>query len=134
VFRGNIGSIALLAHRDNFPQNAVILFGTQPTLTNPILTPPNWNPSTGPQTITLDVSSYQNQPVSVSIAVGNQESQSVLRTLTANGQPAGHVTVIWDGRADNGMWVAPGAYTLTVRVSDGIGNVVSRQALTTIAY
>lgn len=134
VFQGNIGSIALLRSDGTFPQNAVVLFGTKPALSNLVVRPSNYNPSAKPQTIALDVTSYQSQPVAVSIAFFNQESQSVLRTVRASAQPTGHVTIPWDGRADNGMWVAPGAYTLTVSVSDGIGNTVSRQTLTRIDY
>lgn len=134
LFRGNIGSIALLRSDDSFSQNAVVLFGTKPTLSNLIVEPPNYNPGLGAQAVSLDVSSHQNQPVTVSIAFFNQESQSVLRTVTANERSAGHVTISWDGRADNGMWVAPGAYTLKVTASDGIGNAVSRNTLTMIAY
>jgi hypothetical protein len=44
------------------------------------------------------------------------------------------MTVLWDGHADNGLWASPGAYTLTVTVSDAIGNAVSRQALMSISY
>lgn len=134
LLRGNIGSIALLRSDGSFSQNAVVLFGTKPTLSNLAVEPPNYNPGLGSQVVSLDVSSYQNQPVTVSIAFFNQQSQSVLRTVAANGRNAGHVTVSWDGRADNGMWVAPGAYTLTVTASDGIGNAVSRNTLTMIAY
>jgi flagellar hook assembly protein FlgD len=134
LLRGNIGSIVLLRSDNAFSQNAVVLFGTKPALSNLAVAPPNYNPGLGPQAISLDVSSYQNQPVSVSIAYFNQESQSVLRTVTANGRSAGHVTINWDGHAENGMWVAPGAYTLTVTASDGIGNAVSRKLLTMISY
>ncbi len=134
AFRGNIGSIVLLRGDGSFSQNAVVLFGTRPTLGNLVVEPPNYNPGSGPQTVALDVSSFQNQPVTVSVEFFNQESRSVLRTVTATGKPAGHVAIPWDGRADNGMWVSPGAYTLTVTVSDGIGNAVSRQILTMISY
>jgi flagellar hook assembly protein FlgD len=134
AFRGNIGSIAVLARQDNFSRNAVVLFGSKPGLTNLVVQPTAFNPGFGAQSVAFDVSSFQNQPLNVSVSAKNQESLSVLRTVTAAAQPAGHVTVLWDGRADNGMWAAPGAYTLTVTVSDAIGNAVSRQALTSISY
>jgi hypothetical protein len=44
------------------------------------------------------------------------------------------VTLTWDGRADNGMWVAPGVYIVTATAIDAIGNRVSEQILTNVAY
>ena len=40
----------------------------------------------------------------------------------------------WDGRSDNGDPVAPGGYTVTCTVTNTRGDVVTAQALTTVAY
>jgi flagellar hook assembly protein FlgD len=117
-----------------FSKNAVVLFGGKPVLTNVSVTPPVFGPAVGTQAVTFDLTTYQNQAATVTVTLLNQSSLSTLRTITLNGQAPGHVSIAWDGRADNGMLVAPGTYTVTVKVTDTVGNQVSGQILSTVEY
>ena len=82
----------------------------------------------------LNVSTYQNQTFAVSVAFRNQASGSVLRTISQAGLAPGYVALTWDGRSDDGQWVAPGVYIVIATVTDGIGNSVSQQILTNVSY
>ncbi len=129
-----VKSFGIVINTNNFPRNALVLFGTKPTVDNVKVTPPVFGPAVGTQTIEFDVASYQSQTVDVSIALINLSNLSTLRTLTIPSQTAGHVTKTWDGRADNGMLIAPGFYRMLVSVTDSIGNVANGDILTTIQY
>ena len=118
--------------RDQFAKNAVVLFGSKPTVQNVAVNPPVLDPTFSTTTVSFDLGTYQNQGANMTIAFLNQSSLSTLRTITLPNQTPGHVTVTWDGRADNGMLVAPGFYTLTVTATDGIGNQVQGQVLATV--
>jgi flagellar hook assembly protein FlgD len=127
-------SVGIVAVTDKWAKNAALLFGTKPKVTNVKVTPPVFGPAVGTQAIEFDLTTYQSVPVDVSIALVNLSTISTLRTLTVNGQSPGHVTVPWDGRADNGMYVAPGFYRVLVTVTDAQGNVAQGDILTTIQY
>jgi flagellar hook assembly protein FlgD len=115
--------------------NVILLFGTKPVLTNDkvTVTPALFFPEKGPQNISFTFSSYQSQSVNAVVKIMNLQSLSVLRTInqTVN---AGTPNISWDGKADNGMWVAPGNYSVTVELTDSIGNKVKSQILTTVRY
>jgi len=134
AMRGDLARVAVVTDRYLFSQNAVVQFGSKPTLTNVRVTPPVFGPTLGNQNITLTLSTYQSQAVSVTVSILNQASLSVLRTITVPTQGPGNATIPWDGRADNGMLVAPGFYTITVTVTDSLGNTVTGRALTTVQY
>jgi flagellar hook assembly protein FlgD len=135
AYRGNlIRRIGVVDWQFGFAKNAVVLFGTKPTVSNLTATLPVFGPMRGTQTVAFDLSSYQNQAVSISVTFENQESLSVLRTINVGGVPPGHRTVTFDGHADNGMLVAPGNYTITVSATDSLGNVARGQILSTIQY
>jgi len=134
AYRGDIAQLALVTDRKAFSANAVVVFGTKPTVSNVRATPPFYSPAAGSQTVEFDLATYQSQAASITITFLNQTSLSVLRTLTLSNQAPGHVTRTWDGKADNGMAVAPGLYTITVAATDGLGNQVKGQILTTLAY
>ncbi|MGH9442747.1 MAG: FlgD immunoglobulin-like domain containing protein [Thermoanaerobaculia bacterium] len=135
VYRGGtVRSVGIVALGSDFPQNAILTCGTAPTVTNVTVTPPVFGPANGTQMVAFDMSTYQSGVASVAITFMNLGSRSVLRRVNLAGQSPGHVTAAWDGRADNGMLVAPGPYAVTVTATDNIGNVVTGQILTTIAY
>ncbi|MEO8190351.1 MAG: FlgD immunoglobulin-like domain containing protein, partial [Acidobacteriota bacterium] len=134
VLRKDIKAIVLELRTDTFSKNAVVLFGSKPVLTNLRVDPPSYGPAGGNQVVSFDVTTYQTAPVSATVTFRNQSSMSVLRTLTAASQPPGHISIPWDGHADNGMWVAPGFYTVTLTITDPIGNQRTSQVLTDIEY
>ncbi len=129
-----IRSVAIVTTTNKFPKNAVVLFGTRPKLTNVKVTPPVFGPAAGLQAIEFDLTTFKTNPADISIAIVNLESKSTLRTLTIAAKPPGHGLVQWDGRAYNGMLVAPGRYAIEVTATDPIGNVVRSGILTTIQY
>jgi flagellar hook assembly protein FlgD len=134
AYRGEIRGIGIVSFRDQFAKNAVVVYGSKPRVTNVRVTPPVFGPAVGTQRVEFDLTTNLNQSVEVAVSFLNQSSLSTLRTITIPQQPPGHVTVTWDGRADNGMLVAPGAYTVTVIVTDALGNKSRGQILTTIQY
>lgn len=134
VLRFDIRTMGMATRSTNFAVNGVVVFGTKPTVANVATLPLVFNPGFGTQNVTFDLTSFQNQTVTISVTAQNQDSLSVLRTITVPSQAPGHVSVVWDGRADNGMFVAPGGYTLTVTATDGIGNRISGQTLTTVRF
>jgi flagellar hook assembly protein FlgD len=121
------------AQQANFPKNAVILFGSAAQITNVAVTPAVFYPYGGSQTIAFDLATYQST-ANTTVAILNQESLSVLRTISLGSIAAGHVQVTWDGRADNGAWVSPGYYTVTVSGADSRGNSTVGQILSTVRY
>jgi flagellar hook assembly protein FlgD len=134
VYNPSYKIAAIVSSQSAFQKNVVVVFGTKPNLTNLIVSPPTFGPSNGMQTVSFDMSTYQNQAAVVKIQFFNQGSLSILRTIDIPNQTPGHVTVNWDGRADNGMFVAPGNYTVIASVTDQIGNKASLQILTRIRY
>ncbi len=134
AYRGDILSVAVVINRILFSKNAVVAYGTRPALANVRVTPPHYGPTIGPQTVSFDLATYQGQPAAVTVTFFNQTSRTVLRTLSVPSQAPGSISLAWDGRADNGVLVAPGPYTVTVTATDGLGNQVSGQILTTIQY
>jgi flagellar hook assembly protein FlgD len=134
AFRTDLRALGIITSQAAFPKNAVVLYGVKPVVTNLKVTPPVVSPASGGSTVSLDVTSYQSKPVAVTVTFQNQASLSTLRTISVSGQAPGHVAIPWDGRADNGMLVAPGFYTVTATVVDSLGNQVKSQILTSILY
>ena len=124
--------VSVTTVRDRFARNAVVVFGTTPTLQNVTITPPVFAVGLATPTVAFDLATYQGQPAHVTVAFLNQTSLSTLRTITLEAVTPGHVSVPWDGRADNGALVAPGLYTITVTATDRIGNRVRGQILATV--
>jgi flagellar hook assembly protein FlgD len=134
AFRSDLQALVVFVVQDAFPKNAVVLYGVKPVVTNLKVTPPVFGPASGGATVSLDVTSYQSNAVAVTVTFQNQASLSTLRTISLSGQAPGHVAIPWDGRADNGMLVAPGFYTVTATVVDSVGNQVKSQILTNVLY
>ena len=134
ALRPDIRGVGVVISQTNFSKNALVAFGTKPVVTNVRALPPVYGPAVGTQNVEFDLTTYQSQPAEVSVAFFNQASLSTLRTVTGTISGSGHVTIPWDGRADNDMWVAPGRYTITVTVTDARGVQVRGQILTTIQY
>ena len=134
AFLTGLRRITVIKTREDFPKNGIVVFGTRPTVTNVRVTPPVFGPAVGTQVVAFDLSTYQGSAADAELTFLNQESLSVLRRVVMAGVQPGHVTWTWDGRADNGMLVAPGPYTVTVKVLDSLGNTVQGQILAQIQY
>ncbi|HEY2092418.1 MAG TPA: FlgD immunoglobulin-like domain containing protein [Thermoanaerobaculia bacterium] len=134
VLRTDLNHATTACFVTTFPKNAVILYGSKPTVGPVSVTAPYYGPAFGTQTVGFDLTTYQSQVATIQVTFKNQSTGSILRTVTQQGQAAGHVTITWDGRADNGMWVAPGVYIVTVSATDAIGNTATGQILTNIWY
>jgi flagellar hook assembly protein FlgD len=134
ALRTDLQFLGIAIGQDTFSKNAVVLYGVKPVVTNLKVTPPVFGPASGGQVVSLDLTSFQSKPVAVTVTFQNQASLSTLRTISVSGQAPGHVAIPWDGRADNGMLVAPGFYTVTATVVDSLGNQVKSQVLTNILY
>lgn len=124
-----------------FAQNAIVLYGTKPLVTNVAASPSAYGPYNGNQQITFNLTTYNSINADIVTKFQNLEcsayaspAQCILRTITQTNQSPGAKTVQWDGKADNGMWVAPGQYLVTVTVTDTLGNTVSGQTLTVVQY
>ena len=124
--------VSVTTVRDRFAKNAVVVFGTKPTLRHVAITPSAFAAGTATPTVSFDLATNQDQPANVAVTFLNQSSLSTLRTITLTVLTPGHVSVPWDGRADNGALVAPGFYTITVTATDRIGNEVQGQILASI--
>jgi flagellar hook assembly protein FlgD len=133
-FRPDLNRVSVTSFRSNFPQNAVVLFGSKATMTNLSASPVVFGPAGGTQTISFDLATYQSQAANVEVTFLNVGSNSILRTITLSNQPAGHLTLNWDGKADNGMWVAAGDYAVTATATDPLGNKVSAQIPVIVKY
>ena len=129
-----IRSAAIVTATNKFPKNAALQYGSKAKVENVKVTPPVFGPAAGTQTIEFDLTTYQSLPADISIALVNLSTVSTLRTLTITAQAAGHGSTTWDGRADNGMLVAPGNYAVVVTATDAQGNVVRGDILTVIQY
>jgi len=130
-FRPDAGMMAIVSEHAAFAKNAVVIYGTKPKVDNVTVTPPvAWSGAS--QTIAWDVTG-PTAIASKSITIENQESLSVLRTINATAAictgGGTHCSFVWDGKADNGMLVAPGAYTITVSATDSLQNAASSQGL-----
>ena len=133
TYRANAYSLlSVTTIRDRFARNAVVLFGTTPRVQDVAVNPPAFAVASTTSIVSFDLATYQHQPAGIAITFRNQSSLSTLRTITLPAQLPGHITVPWDGRADNGIFVAPGFYTITVTATDGIGNQVQGQILATV--
>ncbi|PWT90965.1 MAG: hypothetical protein C5B54_06220 [Acidobacteria bacterium] len=135
VYRPDLKYAAFSGGTNNFSQNTVLLFGSKPKISNLKLLPPLFFPYSGPQNITFDLVSYQNQAVNITVTFFNHTARATLRTMVQAGvTPGTGISLPWDGKADNGNYLAPGGYTVTVTASDAVGNSVSEQILTRIRY
>jgi flagellar hook assembly protein FlgD len=134
AFRPDIKSSAIIINQATFPVNGVVVYGRKPVVATIRVTPPNFGPANGTQAVTFTLATYQSQTAAVTVSFLNQSSLSTLRTISIPAQAPGNVSVTWDGRANDGSLVAPGAYTVTVVAVDSLGNTGSGQILTRVEY
>jgi len=131
--------LAVIRRDDNWPKNAVLVFGTNPAISNLAISSAIFNPASATSIATgldvsFDVTTFQSRSVTIACQFRNTTSGSVLRTITLAAQPAGHLTVHWNGRADNGDWVAPDVYEIILTTTDSAGSAVSVRPLIIVRY
>jgi len=131
--------LAVIRRDDNWPQNVVLVFGTSPAISNLAISSSIFNPASATTIATgldvsFDVSTFQSRNVTTTCQFRNTGSGSVLRTITLASQPAGHLTVHWNGRADNGDWIAPDVYEIILTTTDSAGSAATVRPLVTVRY
>lgn len=130
---GDVKYIAIFSERDHFSKNAVVVYGGKPSLSGfRAVKPATRAGSSVAFTFTL----MTPLTWSLQVQVVNQESATLLRTFTTLpfGGGGNTYSINWDGKADNGMWAAPGGYTVTLVITDSRANVVRAQALAYVQY
>ncbi len=133
AFRPDMAGYAFTVYAIDY--NAIVVYGTKPKLTTPVSVSPSfYAPHKGTQNVFFVFTSFQNQPVNITVKFTNQASLSTLRTINMNSVSPGTMNISWDGKADNGMWVSPDKYTVTVTITDSMGNITVDQILTTVRY
>jgi len=125
---------------DIWPKNLVFAYGLAPLMTNLSITPILFNPASSPLplagqqfgvTVTTANASWT---VSLKAEFRNRSSGTILRTVTTSSAPAGTQTITWDGRADNGAFVAPGIYDVTLTAIDAIGGTAVLKPVVIVRY
>lgn len=100
----------------SLPDNAIyVRSGVQ--LTAVTSAPPIFDPTStgaGGQANRLSIRFSLTQPASVELAVQDTASGVVVRRLSYQNLPSGENTVLWDGKAGDGRFVAPGSYRLAL--------------------
>jgi flagellar hook assembly protein FlgD len=137
VFLPSSPYLAVIRRDDIWPRNAVFVVGTPLTVSNvlvssPIFTP--WTGSIGGVDVSFDAATSQSRTVAATCQFRNMTSFSILRTMALTAQPPGHLTFHWDGRADNGDWVAPAVYEITLTITDSAGSTTTVRPLVTVRY
>jgi flagellar hook assembly protein FlgD len=120
--------LTVVRRTSTFPQNVVVLHGSGPAagLANLTLTPIAFGPDGGSMKIEFDLATSGNAAATVTLQMFRQatstSAMSTLSTITLSAQTPGHVTYLWDGKADSGHWVAPGEYALIVSAAASGGS------------
>jgi flagellar hook assembly protein FlgD len=127
--------LTIIRRNDVWPRNLTLVYGTSPTLSGLSITPLIFNPA-GPTSLTiqLNASTYQARTLTAKAAFRNVMSLSVLRTVPIASQGSGQIVLTWNGRAENGAWVAPGLYEVTITVTDSAGGSATLKPLITVRY
>lgn len=134
IVRRDLDTATVIITHAGFAKNAAVLYGSVRTaFSNLFINSTLFSPAFQTQSIDFDLTTFRNLPVTLTVKFVNQESKSVLRTITGTYNP-GHIQIVWDGRADNGMWVAPGEYGLTLKAEDSNGGVARSQGLFAVQY
>jgi flagellar hook assembly protein FlgD len=138
-FIGKATGVTVIRRNDTWPRNLTLIYGTAPAISNFTLSSPIFNPAAAPGVVageifSMSVSTYQARSVTLKGEFRNLTWNSTLRTVTTTSQSAGQVSLTWDGRADNGAWVVPGLYEVTITVTDSSGALTVLKPLLTVRY
>lgn len=134
AFRPDIHGIAVISHHEDLARNAIVVHGGRPSVSRLSVTPARFEPALDSQEVRFSLHTFQDERASVEVSWMNQDSRSVLKSLLLSDANTSSLNVSWDGRAANGMRVAPGVYVLSVRATDALGQESKAEILTTIVY
>jgi len=132
-------NLTIIRRNDLWPKNLTLVYGTAPVVTSLAMSAPIFDPAT-PTTmtdglnVTLAVTTVLSRPFVLTARFRNTTSNSVLRLITLPSQPAGQVVLHWNGRADNGEWVAPDLYEILITLTDSAGSITTVRPLVTVRY
>jgi flagellar hook assembly protein FlgD len=132
--------ITFIRRTDIWPRNLTLLYGSAPSISSITFSSPVFNPASAPsplasgEVITVNATSPLSRQISVKAQFRNITSGSILRTVTTPLQTGGIITVGWDGRADNGAWVAPGVYEVIITAADSAGSSTILKPVMTVRY
>jgi flagellar hook assembly protein FlgD len=119
-------SIAVIRRNDNWPRNVTLLYAGGPTITGATTSKVYFSPVAGTAgnalTYQVTLSFAPPRTATLTAQVRNLESHSILRTVTGTASTATTQSIAWDGRADNGDFVAPGEYEIIITASDQYGS------------
>jgi flagellar hook assembly protein FlgD len=139
TFIGDAPGLTVIRRNDIWPRNLTLVYGAAPVVSNFTISSLIFNPAAAPNVTTgeifsMTVTTFQSRSVTVTGQFKNLSSGSILRTFTTASQSSGQVTLTWNGRADNGAWVAPGLYEATITVTDSAGASAVLKPLITVRY
>jgi flagellar hook assembly protein FlgD len=140
TFLGGTSGITVIRRNVAWARDTMLIYGTAPVVSRFAISWTIFNPAAATdkesgETFSMNAATFQSHAVIGKAVLKNLASGSILRTVTTAAQPAGTVQITWDGRADNGAWVAPGLYEATVTITDAItGSVTTLKPLVTVRY
>ena len=135
LFIGSATGVTVIRRNDTWPRSLALVYGTAPVVSNLTVSSPIFDPAAAsPETFNMSVTTFQSRPVTIMGMFRNLTSGSVLCTVTTGAQGAGQVQLTWNGRADNGAWVAPGSYEVTITVTDSAGSATTLKPLIAVRY
>jgi flagellar hook assembly protein FlgD len=129
--------MTVIRRNDIWPKNRTLLYGTAPKITAVSFAPLIFNPAAATpagQAYQVSLSSPVSRSIGVTAQFRNVASNSILRTITTALSTAAQQSINWDGRADNGDWVAPGLYEVIITATDSAGSKSVIRPLTTVRY
>ncbi len=118
------------------PENAMIV-NAEPIVSDLYATPTYLNPASGPygEEYQALLSYTLSRTSDVTLSIYDAETYYLVRSITMNNVPAGAGnSIVWDGKTDDGHYVAPGIYRLTVIASANGYNSIPANAVMVIFY
>ncbi|HEV2719129.1 MAG TPA: FlgD immunoglobulin-like domain containing protein [Thermoanaerobaculia bacterium] len=135
-----LSRLTVFRRGDIWPKNLVFAYGLAPLMTGLTINPILFNPASSPLPLAGQQFSVTVRPanpawtVSLKAEFRNRSSGTILRTVTTTPAAAGAQTVTWDGRADNGAFVAAGIYDVTLTAIDSIGSTAVLKPVVIVRY
>lgn len=114
-------------------RNLTLVYGATPVLSG-LSMPPMFNPDGPPFRVTVNVDTYQGRTAAITARFTNNLTASTLRTITLPQAAEGLREIVWDGRADNGAFVAAGLYEVSITATDSQAGSATIKPLLTVRY